>query len=580
MIMLSSLLGAIVLLPGCLSLISVIHAPEVVMVEQEFSIAVDGSVVGHGGGIAALVIQHPEELELTGAHYVGDQVRRALRKHAAIARRFTPEKGQVVTVLADSIPQTRISDASLRVLLRFRPTKTGTFALKFATGVVAEERGRLSWKMTDPAAFDDFSDLVDERYIRQIRVVVPERNGTAALSLSGKREYLLLPDSGLFRFALDKDFSVEFWCRTISFGAPLLSTRRDDYHGAHPFDLSVNHSGALELRCADGQRTYRAVSDRFIADGTWHHLAVSYCADSSRYQLFVDGLPTGFLWLPATMRGVTAEELLFGTTSARQQFASGEFEELRFWENCRNEQEIDYYRDLPLGGFESNLHALFSFDGGSDGLLPAQSQIEGLLAYAYNRPRLVVSTTPLRLELLAFSASMAEDEVVMTWETFDETKVLGYEVEKRLESGRYTVLHQIEPKRDPSRHQIYTVTDSWDGKMIAYYRLRKLNSDGSAIFSADVPIGAENILNFTLEDNSPNPFTDSTVIPYTVLRRTKVELAVFDMMGREIQQLVADRKEPGSYSVTFVAGDLPGGMYFYKMRTNAGSQTKKMYLAR
>jgi hypothetical protein len=280
------------------------------------------------------------------------------------------------------------------------------------------------------------------------------------------------------------------------------------------------------------------------------------------------------------MRSVRAKELLLGTTTARQQFAAAEFEELRFWENCRNEQEIDYYRDLPLGGFESNLYALFSFDGGSDGLIPAQSQMEGLVAYAYNRPRLVVSTTPLRLELLAFNASLVEGEVVMTWETFDESKVHSYEVEKRLESGRFTVLRQIGPLRDPSRHQIYTVTDSWDGRMIAYYRLRKLNSDGTAIFSAEVPIGAESILNFTLEDNTPNPFTDSTVITYSILRRTKVDLAVFDMMGREIQQLVSERKEPGNYSATFVAGDIPGGMYFYKMRTSTGSQTKKMYLAR
>ncbi len=540
----------------------------------------DGSVVGHGGGIAALVVQHPEEFELVGAHYIGDMARRALRRHAVIAKRFKAEGGHVVSVLADSIPQSRSNDASLRVILRFIPKKVGSFTLKFATGVVTEERGRLTWKVTDPAAFTDFAEMLDERCIKQIRVVTPERNGTAALSLSGKREYLLFPDSGLFKLPLDRDFSLETWCRTVSLGIPLLSTRHDDFHGAHPFDLSVNLRGEAELRCADGKNSYFASSGVFIADGIWHHLAVSYCADSMRYQMFVDGSPVASLLLPASMRGLPAGELLLGTNSARQQFATAEFEELRLWENCRNEQEVDYYKDLPLGGFESNLYALFSFDGGSDGMIPAQSQIEGLVAYAYNRPRLVVSTTPLRLELLSFSASMAEDEVVMTWETYDETKVFGYEVEKRTESGRYSVFRQIEPQRDPARHQVYTVTDSWDGRMIVYYRLKKLNSDGTAIFSAEVPIGTESILNFSLEDNSPNPFTDSTTISYTVLKRTKVELAVYDMMGREVKALVSERREPGTYSATFVAGELPGGMYFYKMHTATGSQTKKMYLAR
>jgi hypothetical protein len=52
------------------------------------------------------------------------------------------------------------------------------------------------------------------------------------------------------------------------------------------------------------------------------------------------------------------------------------------------------------------------------------------------------------------------------------------------------------------------------------------------------------------------------------------------MMGKEIEQLVGERQEAGEYRVTFTARDLQGGMYFYKMRTSAGSQTKKMYLAR
>ncbi len=578
--MLSSLLGAIVFLPGCLSLIATVRVPADVPLDHEFSVVVDGSVVGHGGGIAALVVQYPEEFELVGAYYAGDMAKRALRRHTIIGKRFKAEAGQVVAALADSLPPSRFNDAALRVFLRFVPKKTGSFTLKFACGVVAEDRGRLAWKTTDPTGILDFADIADERYTRPVRVLYPERNGTASIALSGKREYLLFPDSGLFQLSLSRDFSVESWCRTVSTEVPLLSTRSDDFHGAHPFDLSVNAWGEAELRCADGRRTYRSGRGTFIADGIWHHLAASYCADSLRYELFIDGVPADTLYLPASMREVTAGELLLGTTRARRQFAEAEFDELRLWENCRNEQEVDYYKDLPLSGYESNLYALFSFDAGSDGMIPGLSQIEGLVAYAYNRPRLVVSTTPLRLELLAFNAAMMDDSVRMNWETYDESKVRIYEVEKRTESGRYSVFQQIQPERNPSRHQVYMVADSWDGKMIAYYRLRKINMDGTVIFSAETPIGTESLLNFTLEDNSPNPFTDSTVIGYTISKRTRVDLAVYDMMGREVSVLVAERQEPGTHSATFVAGDLPGGMYFYKMRTGSGSQTKKMYLAR
>ena len=218
--------------------------------------------------------------------------------------------------------------------------------------------------------------------------------------------------------------------------------------------------------------------------------------------------------------------------------------------------------------------------GGSDGVLPAVSQSDSLVAYAYNRPRLVVSTTPLRLETISFAAMSTGEEVLMTWETYDESKVRLYEVEKRTESGRYSVLRQVEPQRLPERHQLYSLSDTWGGKTITYYRLRKITTDGMVLFSAEVPIGTETLLNFTLEDNSPNPFTDSTVIRYTLSKRTRVDLAVYDMMGREVAVLVGERQEAGTHSASFAAGTLPGGVYFYKMRTSAGSQTKKMYLAR
>lgn len=580
MLLLSSLCGAIVLLPGCLSLISAVYAPSEIALDQPFAVYVDGGVVGHGGGVAALVVQVPEHVELLSAQYVGSNVHRGLRKHAALAKRYAAEEGHSVVVLADSLPGSRSNDADLRVQLRFVARAVGSFTLKFMTGASDEDRGRQVWRASDPTNVTDFAQLVDERLVKNVRVVHPERNGTAALALSGKREYLLFAGSDYFRLPLRRDFSLELWCRTVDNGVPLLSSRPDDYHGAFPFELSVNLYGEAELRCADGKATYRSGRGPLIADGLWHHVAVSYCADSLRYTVFVDGTPADTLYLPESMRMVEAGELLLGTTRARASFAEGEFDELRFWETCRNEQEVDYYKDLTLSGFESALVALYSFDGGSDGVLPAVSQSDSLVAYAYNRPRLVVSTTPLRLETISFAAMSTGEEVLMTWETYDESKVRMYEVEKRTESGRYSVLRQVEPQRLPERHQLYSLSDTWGGKTITYYRLRKITTDGMVLFSAEVPIGTETLLNFTLEDNSPNPFTDSTVIRYTLSKRTRVDLGVYDMMGREVAVLVGERQEAGTHAASFVAGDLPGGVYFYKMRTSAGSQTKKMYLAR
>ncbi len=574
----SSLLGTIFLFHGCLSLIDGIIMPPQAFIDQEFVIVVDGSVIGHGGGMAGLVVQVPESFDFKGASYVTSSARRGLRRNGNIAARYKAEKGHVVIALGDSITSTRETDADVRVMLHFTPKEAGTFTFKFMTGVVREQNKRLVWRSTDPEDIRDFAELLDERLMRSLQVVYAERNGTAAIELAAARQYLVCPDSGLFRLPLNRDFCIETWCATTSTDAPLLSSRPDDFNSAFPFELRINPFGEAGVSCADGHHIWSSGRGPFIADGMWHHLAVSWCSDSLRFLLFVDGRLEGTLDVPPEMRRIEARQLLFGTNIPRTQFVHAAFDEFRLWETCRNQQEVSYYRDLALSGYETNLYVLFSFDNSSEGRIIGQSQLDSLWLSAYNRPRLVVSTTPLRIELLAFNAVLERDSVFMSWETYDESKVRGYEVEKRMESGRYAVLEHVEPLRTVERHQNYSVIDVWRGREIAYYRLRKINSDGTVLFSDEVPIGTETILNFILEDNVPNPFVEVTEIRYTLTKRTRVDLSVYDIMGSEIVALVAERQEAGTYVVSFDGRDLPGGMYFYKMRTSTGSQTKKCIL--
>ncbi len=91
---------------------------------------------------------------------------------------------------------------------------------------------------------------------------------------------------------------------------------------------------------------------------------------------------------------------------------------------------------------------------------------------------------------------------------------------------------------------------------------------------------------FILEQNYPNPFNPTTTIKFTIpgeesghtstLRLTK--LKVFDNLGREVATIVNEYKPPGIYSVSFDAGKLSSGIYFYRLTADNFSQTKKMIL--
>ncbi len=86
------------------------------------------------------------------------------------------------------------------------------------------------------------------------------------------------------------------------------------------------------------------------------------------------------------------------------------------------------------------------------------------------------------------------------------------------------------------------------------------------------------VRSFNLEQNYPNPFNPSTTINYSLANDEYVSLKVYDIMGREVAELVNEDKTAGTYSLDFDASSLASGMYFYKISAGNFVSTKKMVL--
>jgi len=84
-------------------------------------------------------------------------------------------------------------------------------------------------------------------------------------------------------------------------------------------------------------------------------------------------------------------------------------------------------------------------------------------------------------------------------------------------------------------------------------------------------------LSFNLS-NFPNPFNSSTIIRFSLEAESYVKLAVFDILGRKIDELVDGRLPPGYHQVEWNAGDLPSGIYFYRLVTRDEAITGQMTL--
>ncbi|MBI5402440.1 MAG: T9SS type A sorting domain-containing protein [Ignavibacteriae bacterium] len=97
------------------------------------------------------------------------------------------------------------------------------------------------------------------------------------------------------------------------------------------------------------------------------------------------------------------------------------------------------------------------------------------------------------------------------------------------------------------------------------------------------PIG-ENISDkYELHQNYPNPFNPSTIIRFQIKEKSYVSLKIFDVLGKEIETLVNEYLNPGTYEIPFSIFHFndyqnPSGIYFYKLIAGDFSETKKMML--
>lgn len=85
---------------------------------------------------------------------------------------------------------------------------------------------------------------------------------------------------------------------------------------------------------------------------------------------------------------------------------------------------------------------------------------------------------------------------------------------------------------------------------------------------------------FTVSQNFPNPFNPSTKINYSIPQTSKIIIKVFDILGNEMETLVNEEKQTGTYEITWYAEGLPSGVYFYQLQAGDFTETKKMVLLR
>lgn len=84
---------------------------------------------------------------------------------------------------------------------------------------------------------------------------------------------------------------------------------------------------------------------------------------------------------------------------------------------------------------------------------------------------------------------------------------------------------------------------------------------------------------FELQQNTPNPFNNSTVIRYSIPEDSIVSLNVYSLTGELVDNLISEFQQSGNYTLNWDTKNINSGVYFYRISTSTGfEKTKKAVL--
>jgi len=178
-----------------------------------------------------------------------------------------------------------------------------------------------------------------------------------------------------------------------------------------------------------------------------------------------------------------------------------------------------------------------------------------------------------------------------TWSQAYDTLAAGgrvvMSVGPPLYSGHLMMLAGFDAQGDPIVHD--PARQDGEGHEFNKYLLSQSWFDKGGVaytFFPDATVGVDDRDVYSqpeqmaLHPNFPNPFNPSTTLRFTVSSAERVQLAVYDLTGRQVAELVNGHLTAGSHEVSWNARGLASGVYLVRLETGAETRVQRITLLR
>ena len=118
---------------------------------------------------------------------------------------------------------------------------------------------------------------------------------------------------------------------------------------------------------------------------------------------------------------------------------------------------------------------------------------------------------------------------------------------------------------DPYRHRLWVSA----GIGVCYLDANELSADGPLVFKP---------ADYTLLSVYPNPFNSTAKVRFDLLKREKVSVQVYDVLGRHVQTLTDEMREAGRHELSLSLDNCSSGLYFVQLHSSSASIVEKIML--
>jgi len=192
-------------------------------------------------------------------------------------------------------------------------------------------------------------------------------------------------------------------------------------------------------------------------------------------------------------------------------------------------------------------------------------------------------TDVIPVELLSFSATAEAGIVNLFWSTATETNNSGFLIERKSLSEQSKVsdwmsVGFIEGNGTSTEKHFYSYADQPILAGNYLYRLKQIDYDGTFEYSNEVEINVGIPLNFSVDQNFPNPFNPLTTIKFAIPISGNVKISIFNSLGENVETLLDKFFNAGYHTIDWNASKYSSGVYYYRLESGKYSEVKKMIL--